>query len=157
VESQLSNRLADYGVSLTPTVERLAAFSSVQNTYLTIFQMLGGLGLVVGSIGLALVVLRNVLDRRGELAMLRAVGFPKNTLSRMLRYEHWALLLAALVIGVFAALVAVMPALRAPGADVPGLSLALTVVAIAVSGMIWVALATHIALGGQMLDALRNE
>ena len=157
VESQLSDRLADYGLNLTPTVQRLAAFNSVQNTYLTIFQMLGGLGLVVGSIGLALVVLRNVLDRRGELAMLRAVGFRKNTLSRMLLYEHWALLAAALMIGVLAALVAVMPALRAPGADVPGLSLGLTVAAIAVSGMIWVALATRIALGGEMLDALRNE
>jgi len=75
----------------------------------------------------------------------------------MLLYEHWALLAAALTIGVLAALVAVMPALRAPGADVPGLSLGLTVAAIAISGMIWVALATRIALGGEMLDALRNE
>ena len=33
----------------------------------------GGLGLLLGSVGLGVVVLRNVLERRGELALLLAV------------------------------------------------------------------------------------
>ena len=59
----------DVGLELTPATKRLAAFNAVQNTYLSTFQILGGLGLVLGSVGLGLVVMRNVFERRGELGM----------------------------------------------------------------------------------------
>ena len=75
VSQKLSTGLTDLGLVLTPAQERLAAFGAVENTYLSIFTALGGLGLVLGSVGLGLVVLRNMLERRGELEMLRAVGF----------------------------------------------------------------------------------
>ena len=58
-----------------PTVARRNAFNAVQNTYLGTFQILGGLGLLLGSAGLGIIVLRNVLERRGELGLLLAVGF----------------------------------------------------------------------------------
>ena len=57
------------------TAERLAEFHRVENTYLSTFQTLGGLGLLVGTVGLAAVLLRNVLERRRELALLGAVGY----------------------------------------------------------------------------------
>ena len=57
------------------TAERLAEFHRVENTYISTFQTLGGLGLLVGTIGLAAVLLRNVLERRRELALLGAVGY----------------------------------------------------------------------------------
>ena len=53
---------------------RLANFLAVQNTYLSTFQTLGGLGLLLGTLGLATVMLRNVVERRSELALLRAIG-----------------------------------------------------------------------------------
>jgi len=157
VTNVLSYELRDFGLALTPTARRLAEFSAVENTYLSIFQLLGGLGLVLGSVGLGLVVLRNVLDRRGELAMLWAVGFDKVALRKMLFHEHSGLMLFGLACGVVAALVAVGPALSAPGADVGYLSLILTVAVIGISGMIWIWLAAAFALSGQMQDALRNE
>jgi len=157
VTSKLSHQLRDFGLALTPAAQRLAQFSAVENTYLSIFQLLGGLGLVLGSVGLGLVVLRNVLDRRGELAMLRAVGFDKSTLRKMVFQEHSGLMLFGLACGVAAALVAVGPALKSPGADVGYLSLALTIAAIGISGMIWIWVATAFALSGGMLEALRNE
>ncbi|MFH1718356.1 MAG: ABC transporter permease [Planctomycetota bacterium] len=153
----LSAQLADFGVELTSARQRLAAFSEVENTYLSIFEILGGLGLILGSVGLGLVVLRNMLERRNELAMLQAVGFNKRLLRRMVFCEHSGLLLAGLVCGTVAALVAASPALRSPGVSVPYVSLALTVCGIALSGMIWVRVATTLALSGRMLDALRNE
>lgn len=153
----LSARLTDFGLGLTSAKQRLAAFSEVENTYISIFQILGGLGLVLGSVGLGLVVLRNMLERRNELAMLRAVGFNKAALKRMVLYEHSGLMLAGLVCGVAAALVAAGPELKSPGSAVPYLSLALTIAAIAVSGVVWIWIATVFALSGNMLDALRNE
>jgi hypothetical protein len=64
--------LGDFGADATPTAERLAGFHKVENTYLSTFQALGGLGLLLGTIGLATVLLRNLLERRRELALLRA-------------------------------------------------------------------------------------
>jgi ABC-type antimicrobial peptide transport system permease subunit len=157
VADLLSTRLRDYGLALTPTTQRLAEFSAVENTYLSIFQLLGGLGLILGSFGLGLVVLRNVLERRGELAMLQAVGFDKTALKRMVFYEHGGLMAGGLVCGIVAALVAVSPALKSPGAQIPYFSLVITIAAIAASGLVWIRIATALALSGKMLEALRNE
>jgi hypothetical protein len=74
VSAALTRGLRDRGLELTPAAERLNAFNAVQNTFLDTFQVLGGLGLLLGSAGLGVVVLRNVLERRGELALLAAVG-----------------------------------------------------------------------------------
>ncbi len=157
VAQELSSGLRDYGLVLTPTQERLAVFNAVENTYLSIFAVLGSLGLVLGSIGLGLVVLRNMLERRGELAMLRAVGFDRGRLRRMVFYEHWPLCLAGLGCGVIAAIVAVIPALQSRGGQVPFAGLLVTVAAVGVSGAVWVWLAGTLALRGRLLDALRHE
>lgn len=157
VTDKLSFGLKDFGLDLVPASQRLAEFSSVENTYLSIFQLLGGLGLILGSVGLGLVVLRNVLDRRGELAMLRAVGFDKITLRKMIFHEHNALMLGGLACGIVAALVAVGPALKSPGARAVSFSLALTIGAIGISGMIWIWIAANFVLSGGMLNALRSE
>ncbi len=141
----LSARLKDFGLALTPTKNRLTEFSSVENTYLSIFQLLGGLGLILGTMGLALVVVRNMLDRRGELAMLRAVGFSKAAVGRMVFCEHWLLCLWGLTCGVTAALVAVKPAISSPGTQVPYASLVLIVAAIALCAVVWIRLATAFA------------
>lgn len=157
VAQSLTRPLRDFGLELTSTKQRLADFYAVENTYLSIFQMLGGLGLILGSAGFALVVLRNILDRRGELAMLRAFGFAKHTLRRMVFYEHGGLMFCGLAIGVTAALVAVAPVLSSSPAQVPYLTIALTIIALSVSGVIWIYLATLFALKGNLLDALRSE
>jgi len=98
-----------------------------------------------------------VLDRRSELAMLQAVGFDKAALKRMVFYEHGGLMISGLACGVVAALVAVSPALKSPGAQIPYFSLLLTIAAIAVSGLVWIRVATAFALTGKILEALRNE
>jgi ABC-type antimicrobial peptide transport system permease subunit len=153
----LSRGLEDVGLALVPAAERLAAFAAVENTYLAIFQVLGGLGLVLGSVGLGLVVLRNVLERRGELALLRAVGFSRGEVRWLVLSEHWGLLAMGLVCGVAAAGVAVVPALASPRSPVPWASLALALGAVVASGAIWTFAAAVAALRGPLLGALRNE
>ncbi len=157
VAGAMARGLEDVGLELTPAAGRLAMFGEVANTYISIFQVLGGLGLILGSFGLGLVVLRNVLERRSELAILRAVGFRTGALHRMVLWEHWVLLAMGLACGVAAGLIAVLPALLSPAVQVPYLSLGLTVLAVAVGGMAWTHLATRAALRGPLLDALRNE
>ncbi len=157
VGKTLMAALGDVGFEAIPAPLRLAEFTTVENTYLSIFQVLGGLGLALGSIGLAVVVMRNVLERRAELALLRAVGFRRSRIQWMVLSEHWGLLAMGLACGVVAALVAVVPALRSPGADVPYASLALTLAAIVAGGLAWTLLAAGAALAGSLLPALRKE
>jgi len=79
------------GMTAVPATSRLLEFYSVEATYLAMFLALGGLGLVLGTLGMGIVVLRNVLERRRELALLRCVGFSARQVTRVIVAEHWAL------------------------------------------------------------------
>jgi ABC-type lipoprotein release transport system permease subunit len=157
LSAELTRGLQDLGLQVTPAPARLAAFNAVQNTYLGTFQALGGLGLVLGSVGLGAVVLRSVLERRGELALLLAVGFRPQALKWLVLSEHLALLAAGLGVGVVAALVAVLPAVLAPGTHLPYRSLAWTLAGVLLNGAAWTWLATVGALRGNLVQALRND
>ncbi|MET0167365.1 MAG: FtsX-like permease family protein, partial [Vicinamibacterales bacterium] len=63
LRATLEDGMSDLGARVTGTAERLAQFHRVENTYLSTFQTLGGLGLLLGTFGLATVLLRNVLER----------------------------------------------------------------------------------------------
>ena len=153
----LENRLKDLGLDATPTAQKLAHFQTVENTYLSTFQTLGGLGLLLGTLGLGIVLLRNAMERRGELAILRAFGFRRALLSRMLLAENGFLMLAGLGIGSLSALIAVAPHLIAHGALVPWASLALTLALIYATGLIASAIAAFFALRAPLLPALKRE
>ncbi len=157
VSATLSRALQDAGMELTPAVQRLNEFNAVQNTYLGTFQILGGLGLLLGSAGLGIVVLRNVLERRGELAVLLAVGFRRRALEWLVLIEHGALLVLGLSLGILTAALAILPALLTPGRPLPVGSLALTLAGVLLNGALWTWLATRYALRGNLLEALRNE
>lgn len=157
VSAALTRALQDRGLELTPAGDRLNAFNAVQNTYLDTFQVLGGLGLLLGSAGLGVVVLRNVLERRAELAVLQAVGFRRRALRWLVVSEHAALQCLGLLIGMAAALAAVLPALLSLAAPLSYGSLAATLGLVFASGLLWTWLAARLALRGGLLPALRNE
>jgi ABC-type antimicrobial peptide transport system permease subunit len=149
--------LQPLGVDATVTSERLAAFHQVENTYLSTFQALGGLGLLLGTVGLATVMFRNVLERRRELGLLRAVGYDRRRMTLMILAEAAFLLGAGLVAGTGCAAIAIAPAWLGRGGVLPGVGLMLLLAAVAVAGVVSSAIATHAALSGRMLDALRAE
>jgi putative ABC transport system permease protein len=157
VADQLSRALRDRGLEVVPAWRRLADFQEVENAYLAIFHALGGLGVLLGSLGLGIVVLRNVLERRSELALLQAVGFRQGELQRLVLSEHWLLIVLGLGIGGAAALLAVLPALLSPDTKPPWAIIVPVLVLLASGGSLWTWLATLAALRGELLPALRNE
>jgi len=157
LEFVLTDGLKRFGFDMTTAKKRLSNFSEVQNTYITIFQALGGLALLLGSLGLGVVVLRNVLERRGELAVMQAIGFRKSALRWLVCSEHGLLLVLGLAVGVFAALLAVWPSLTTPGSQMPWSTLIWMLTGVLISGMIWTWLAATAALRGKLLPALRSE
>lgn len=153
---ELSRRLPDVGLELVPAEARLARLFEVQNTYLAIFQVLGGLGVLLGSLGVGLVVLRNALERRGELALAAAVGFRTRDRRMLLVYEHAWMLVAGLLVGALAAGLALVPVLRAGE-----LGRALGVVApilllLGLSGVAWVMASAWLALRVPLVRTLRE-
>ena len=96
VKHAFEESLGVYGMEVTPTADRVASYLAVQNTYLTTFQLLGGFGLLLGVLGLAVVLLRNVWERRSELALLRAMGYRLGVLNRLVFVENALLLLLGL-------------------------------------------------------------
>ncbi len=154
----LEDKLSDFGFDAVSTAERLASFHRVENTYLSTFQTLGGFGVLLGTLGLATVLLRNVLERRKELALLRAVGYGPRHFVVMIVAENALLLLCGLATGAACALLAVAPALLARGAGgAPRLTLALLLLAVLAAGFLASLVATAAALRAPLLPALRSE
>ena len=157
VAGALESRLADFGFDAEPAAARLAAFHRVENTYIATFQTLGALGLLLGTLGIGAVLVRNAFEQRRELALLRAVGYRARDIRVMVLAETAFLLLLGLAIGAGAALVAVLPALATRG-TLPSLApvLALLVVVAAV-GLVVARLAASAVLRLPVLASLRSE
>ena len=157
VPATLESSLAEEGVDVVDAREQLAQFLAVQNTYLSTFQSLGALGLLLGTIGLAVIQLRSVLERRGELALMRAGGFGRGRLTWMVIWENAALLVGGLAVGCLAAAVALIPQWMPHGASVPWGALAILLGTIAVVGMLAGWLATRSTLQAPIVAALRGD
>lgn len=157
VASSLEETYSDQGLDLTDSTRLLTELLAVQNTYLSTFQSLGGLGLLLGTFGLAAVQLRNVVQRRGEMALLRAAGFRNDQLSALVLREHALLLLGGLVTGIVSALFVVLPHVVFGGASVPLLSLLTTLGLVAVIGMASAFFAQRYLQKMPLLAALRGD
>ncbi len=155
VSASLTRALEDVGLELTPTADRLRAFNAIQNTYLMIFQVLGALGVLLGCVGLGVVVLRNALERRSELATLSALGWERRSIRQLIWGEHAWLVALGLACGLVAAVLAVLPGLFA--GTLTWTPIAGIVAAVGLTGLFWVWLATRVASGAGMLKLAREE
>ena len=135
VRRLLLSNLGDYAVTVDRTADRLAAYAQVKNTYLSTFQTLGSLGLMLGTIGLAVVLLRNLVERRAELALLTAIGFAPGSRLRLVLAENAFLLVTGLLVGAGCALVAVAPSIVTSGRSINFGSLAATMGAVLAIGL----------------------
>jgi len=157
VADVLKQTLADHGASVDTTGSRMAELLQVQNTYLATFQSLGGLGLLMGTFGLAAVQLRNVVERRYELALLQAIGFRQRHLIELVMIENSLLLVLGLVCGSACAVVAIFPELLAGNATIPWTSLAATLITVLIVGLTACFLATRSILSPPLWPGLREE
>jgi ABC-type lipoprotein release transport system permease subunit len=158
IAEEIENALSDLGADATTTGDRLAQFHRVENTYLSTFQTLGGLGLLLGTVGLATVLLRNVMERRRELALLGAVGYRKTHFMTMILAENVLLLAGGLLIGAVCAGLAIAPAVAERGGRFPltggG---AILLFAVFAAGLLSSVVAIRAATRAPLLSSLRSE
>jgi ABC-type lipoprotein release transport system permease subunit len=144
------------GLIATPTRDRVATYQAVVGAYLSTFQLLGGFGLLLGVLGLAVVVLRGVWERLGELALLRAVGYRTRALQLLVLAENALLLVVGLGSGILAALVSVAPHVL-EGAAVPWAELLGMLGLVFLVGLGVASAATAGILRVPVIPALRRE
>lgn len=155
--SLLETQLEDFGFDAVDARVRLAELLAVQNTYLSTFQSLGALGLLLGMVGLAVAQLRSVQERRGELALLQAAGFARRRLSAMVLAENLSLLAGGLAIGSLAALAAVVPQALVEQVGAPWVTLVVLLASVALAGAAAARLAAGAALRAPLIPALRGD
>jgi ABC-type antimicrobial peptide transport system permease subunit len=108
-QNDLTRAFRDNGWYMTESSARLAEFESVQNTYLSIFTLLGILALILGTIGLGIVLIRNIIERINEIGMFQAVGMGKGLIFRIFFLEYFTLILIGILAGSLAAVLATLP------------------------------------------------
>lgn len=153
----LEDQLSDYGLDAQDTRRRLAGFLAVQNTYLSTFQTLGALGLLLGVVGVAVVQLRSVAQRRGELALLRASGFSTTRITTLVLRENLVLLGSGLAAGALAAMVALAPQTWQHDTRPPWIPAAGLVSLILLVGLVVGWIATRGMLRAPLIQSLRSE
>jgi putative ABC transport system permease protein len=138
ISDELQSVFRDYGWEMQSTTTRLVEFYSVTNTYLSIFLALGALGLILGTIGLAVILARTLLERRREIALMQAVGFSTRPIFRIITGEYLLLLFAGVLIGFAAAVVTTLPAFLSAGSDASFSTVALVTGLILLNGFLWI-------------------
>jgi len=135
---ELGNVFRDYGWEMTTAAQRLMEFNSVANTYLSIFLALGALGLILGTVGLAVVLARSLLERKSEMVLLQSLGFRRWQVVILLVREYGVLLIWGVSIGFISSVVAVLPTFLSAGSSTSLITVLLIVAIILVNGIFWI-------------------
>jgi hypothetical protein len=138
VRSEFLSVFRDYGIDLKLADEKLAEFNSVENTYLSIFLVMGALAMLLGTIGLAIILARNLQEQRSVIAILRAAGFSRARILRLVFFEYSALLVAGTLAGGIPALVSVLPGLFNKSSEVSPVFLISILFVLIANGMAWI-------------------
>ncbi|MFW6246530.1 MAG: ABC transporter permease, partial [Tangfeifania sp.] len=158
IAGELQSVFRDYGWQMESTAKRLVEFYSVTNTYLSIFLAMGALGLILGTIGLAVILARTILERRREIGLMQAIGFQTRQLFGLLFREYSLLLIAGVLIGFLTAVAATLPAFLSANSDASITTVALVVALILINGVVWIAGLSWFSLRKKRLvNELREE
>ncbi len=157
IANSLENLFRDYGLMATPAQERLAAFNAVENTYLSVFMILGALGLLIGTAGLGIVLWRNTTERRSQMALLLALGYQRSSVLLILLGEYLFILLAGLFLGLISALAGILPSLLSPAFQVPGRFILSILLLILLNGFLWIWFPARAIMRRKLVPSLRQE
>ena len=111
ISAEIYRGMRDLGWDMQLCSERLAEFNSVTNAYLSIFMLMGALGLLLGTFGLVVVLSRSILERKQEIALLKAVGYQRKEIQKLITREYLFLLGWGIIAGFGSAIIATLPSI----------------------------------------------
>jgi len=157
ISERMEYLFQDYGMVVSPASEKLAQFYSVENTYLSVFMMLGGLGIIIGSIGLGIVLLRNLEERKSEIALYQGIGFKRSFIRKLIFTENLFILLSGIGIGLLAAFIGILPSFFSPAFELPVSFILVIIILILLNGFVWIYFPVRATLNKNLNEALRKE
>ena len=95
----LERSMLSSGLNAAPLSELFAAGQAVLRGILGLFQGFLALGLVVGIAGLGVISSRTVVERRQQIGVLRAIGFPSSTVALLFVLEANFIALTGILVG----------------------------------------------------------
>ena len=152
----LKDRLSNYGISIEKTTDRLASFYTVTNTYLSVFSLLGALGMIIGVAGLGFVLLRNYSQRKSSFALMLAIGFPLKKIRKMILSEQILILFAGVTTGIIPALLATLPSLK-NNSGMPWVFMIVMTLSIVCTGSLSAFLSLRSVTGKTLIASLNKE
>lgn len=154
--STLNERLSEYGVHFEPAGERLASFFVVTNTYLSVFTILGGIGMILGVAGLGLILIRNFNQRKRDFGLMLAGGFSVKSIRKIVFGEHTRILLYGIFTGIISALVATRPSLM-NNSDLPWKTVAIMILLVLITGLTALAASVKSIKKDTLINRIRKD
>ncbi len=155
---ELEFTFKEFGWQVTSTKKKLAEFASIENTYLNIFFLMGAFAMLLATVGLAVSILSNLLDRKKEWALLRSLGFGQGKMLRLFSYEHMTLFLTGTGIGLICSVIATLPGLLAGNVAHSAGFVAMVLLVLIINGLIWLTVMPSLFFKRLVVgEALRND
>ncbi|MFP4378861.1 MAG: FtsX-like permease family protein [Candidatus Sumerlaeia bacterium] len=157
ISQALEAEFTNYGLDLTGAPDKLNALMQVENTYLSTFMSLGGLGLLLGTIGLGLALLRNLIERRREFALFSALGYRFSQRMWLAMTENGFLLAAGMGFGTICAIISIAPSIYMRSARIPWEGLVVILLGIYACGLLTTWLSAFSVLRSPVVRGLKEE
>lgn len=99
VANQMRKDLIRYGFYAIVVSEIIEDILTIQNNFFNLFNAFLALGLIIGIVGLGIVTLRSVYERRHEIGMMRAIGFKRKAVVGTFLMESGFIAGSGLIVG----------------------------------------------------------
>lgn len=156
-EEDITRGMRDWGWGMSRATDRLAEFYSVENTYLSIFLMLGILSLVIGTAGLGILIARSIMERKSEMGLLQALGYKQNIIYRIIFTEYFILLMSGIIIGFVSAIISTLPGLLSSNTDVSFTNLLFILLFLLINSIFWIGIFSRINIRKDLVMDLKTE
>ncbi|MCK5560302.1 MAG: FtsX-like permease family protein, partial [Thermoplasmata archaeon] len=100
IATDLEQELSVLGMDTITIQDRLLDDIQYEQSFMALFQVFLGLGLIVGIVGLGVITLRTIHERRWEIGVLRAIGFRRNQILKLFLTEIIFIVIIGILIGI---------------------------------------------------------
>lgn len=149
--------LRPYGLELISVIDRLIELNSVTNSYLDIFFILGFMSLILGTLALAILILRNSIEERSQTETFRALGYNRSLILKINVSRYFILLSFSIFIGTMSSIISVLPVLFTENALISILMAISLSIFVGFIGFVFILISSILVTKNRQLSALRRE
>ena len=113
--------------------------------------------MLLGTVGLAVVVARNLMERSKEFGVMEALGYRLSHLRSLAFSEHFTLALWGLGVGAISAILGVAPAIFGRVGELPGVGFIYFFLSLVLLCFLWTKFSVNMILRKSQIEHLHDE